>query len=109
MFNKSLFIFIMVAFGGVALAQNKGDEDATMKNIAVARDQKVIDEAKNGWWTVSMKNHDERIKWWRNARTQLHNVYAGPKIALRDTLLPIPLDVINANLGKKMENNPGYN
>ncbi len=32
------------------------------------RDQKAIDDAVNGWWTVSMKNHDQRIKWWREAK-----------------------------------------
>ena len=42
------------------------------------------------------------------ARTQLNNVYAGAKIALRDTLLPIPQSVIDANLTKLMPQNPGY-
>ena len=42
------------------------------------------------------------------ARKQLYNKYSGPKIALRDTLLPIPQAVIDANLGKPMRQNPGY-
>ena len=42
------------------------------------------------------------------ARTQLYNKYSGPKIVLRDTLLPIPQAVIDANLGKPMRQNPGY-
>nr|WP_294894363.1 RagB/SusD family nutrient uptake outer membrane protein [uncultured Pedobacter sp.] len=46
-------------------------------------------------------------KWFE--RTQMHNIYSGSLIALRDTLLPIPQSVINANLGKPMDNNPGYN
>ncbi|MGI8635070.1 MAG: RagB/SusD family nutrient uptake outer membrane protein, partial [Segetibacter sp.] len=41
-------------------------------------------------------------------RTQAGNKYAGPKIALRDTLLPIPQSVIDANLSKPMPQNPGY-
>jgi hypothetical protein len=41
-------------------------------------------------------------------RTKLHNLYAGTKIALRDTILPIPQSVIDANLTKPMEQNPGY-
>jgi hypothetical protein len=41
-------------------------------------------------------------------RTQLYNKYAGPKITLRDTILPIPQSVIDANLTKKMPQNPGY-
>lgn len=42
------------------------------------------------------------------ARTQLRNVIAGPNVAARDTLLPIPQDVIDANLTKPMPQNPGY-
>jgi hypothetical protein len=42
------------------------------------------------------------------ARTQLNNKYAGTKIALRDTLLPIPQSVIDANLTKTMPQNSGY-
>lgn len=42
------------------------------------------------------------------ARTQLNNKYAGPKITLRDTILPIPQSVIDANLTKLMPQNPGY-
>lgn len=42
------------------------------------------------------------------ARTQQYNVYAGTKITLRDTILPIPQSVIDANLTKVMPQNPGY-
>ena len=42
------------------------------------------------------------------ARTQLNNKYAGPKITLRDTILPIPQSVIDANLTKPMPQNAGY-
>jgi hypothetical protein len=41
-------------------------------------------------------------------RTQVNNKYAGTKIALRDTLLPIPQSVIDANLTKVMPQNAGY-
>lgn len=41
-------------------------------------------------------------------RTQLYNKYSGPRIVLRDTLLPIPQSVIDANLTKPMRQNPGY-
>lgn len=41
-------------------------------------------------------------------RTQLYNKNAGPLITLRDTLLPIPQSVIDANLTKPMPQNPGY-
>lgn len=42
-------------------------------------------------------------------RTKLYNKFAGPKIILRDTILPIPQSVIDANLTKLMPQNPGYN
>ena len=42
------------------------------------------------------------------ARTQQYNLYAGTKITLRDTILPIPQSVIDANLTKVMPQNPGY-
>lgn len=43
------------------------------------------------------------------ARTQLYNKYTGPRIIARDSLLPIPQNVIDANLTKPMPQNPGYN
>lgn len=53
---------------GTAFAQTKGDEDKTMANKVNPRDQKAIDDAMNGWWKASMKTHDARIAWWRDAR-----------------------------------------
>lgn len=41
-------------------------------------------------------------------RTQVNNKYAGPKIILRDSILPIPQSVIDANLTKPMAQNAGY-
>jgi hypothetical protein len=41
-------------------------------------------------------------------RTKRFNINAGPVITLRDTLLPIPQPVIDANLTKVMPQNPGY-
>ena len=55
-------------FSAQHLWAQKGDEDAEMFNRAKQRDQKVIDEAINGWWTASMKTVDQRIAWWRDAR-----------------------------------------
>ncbi|WP_158994616.1 alpha-L-fucosidase [Mucilaginibacter sp. L196] len=52
----------------VSFAQDKGDEDKTMANRVNTRDKKAIDDAVNGWWTASMKTHDARIAWWRDAR-----------------------------------------
>src|SRR5690348_5764283 len=47
---------------------NTGDEGKEMLNKGRQRDQSAIDEAINGWWTASMKNHEQRIAWWREAK-----------------------------------------
>ncbi|MEO6915425.1 MAG: RagB/SusD family nutrient uptake outer membrane protein [Chitinophagaceae bacterium] len=41
-------------------------------------------------------------------RTKQYNVYSGALITLRDTILPIPQSVIDANLNKVFPQNPGY-
>jgi hypothetical protein len=41
-------------------------------------------------------------------RTELYNVYAGTKITLRDTVLPIPQSVMDANLTGPMPKDHGY-
>jgi starch-binding outer membrane protein, SusD/RagB family len=41
-------------------------------------------------------------------RTKQYNMYTGPLITLRDTILPIPQSVIDANLTKEFPQNPGY-
>jgi len=51
-----------------AFTQSAGDEDKEMFNKAKQRDQRAIDDAVNGWWTASMKTHDQRIQWWRGAK-----------------------------------------
>jgi starch-binding outer membrane protein, SusD/RagB family len=45
-------------------------------------------------------------KWF--TRTQLYNKFGGERITLRDTIFPIPQDVIDANLTKIFPQNPGY-
>jgi len=57
----------MTATVSFAQASN-GDEDKDMSNRGRQRDQQAIDEAMNGWWTASMKNHNQRIAWWRTAK-----------------------------------------
>lgn len=61
-------VLVLCLGGHVLQAQTAGDEDKEMFNRAKARDQQAIDEAKNGWWTASMKNHAARIAWWREAK-----------------------------------------
>ena len=45
-------------------------------------------------------------KWYE--RTKAHNFYGGEKITLRDTIFPIPQDVIDSNLTAPFPQNPGY-
>jgi len=72
MLRKNLLItgcLLAVLLNAVTtLAQDKGDEDKTMANKVNPRDQRAIDDAINGWWKASMKTHDARIAWWRDAR-----------------------------------------
>lgn len=42
------------------------------------------------------------------ARTMLYNKIAAPNVVARDTILPIPQDVIDANRTKSMPQNQGY-
>ena len=61
-------LLIVLCSTVAAFAQNKGDEDKTMANKVNPRDEKAIDDAVHGWWATSMKTHDARIAWWRDAR-----------------------------------------
>ena len=62
------FLFTALFSNSNVFSQTIGDEDKEMFNKGKARDQKEIDDAINGWWTASMKNRDQRIQWWRNAK-----------------------------------------
>jgi alpha-L-fucosidase len=68
MIRVSLFLLTWSFITLNAFSQTAGDEDKEMFNRGKQRDQQAIDEALNGWWTASMKNHDERIQWWQQAR-----------------------------------------
>ncbi len=59
---------IATLLGKAVIAQTAGDEDAEMFNRARQRDQQVMDSAVKTWWAASMKNHDARITWWREAK-----------------------------------------
>src|SRR4051812_2236186 len=66
--RKIFLLKVLIVLAFQSIAQAPGDEDKEMFNRGQNRDQKAIDEAVNGWWTASMKTHDQRIKWWREAR-----------------------------------------
>src|SRR5262245_38225215 len=57
---RSLFILLIVVSSALAQA----DSGASVKG----RDQVAVDEALSGWWADSMKNHVQRIAWWRDAQ-----------------------------------------
>ena len=63
----AIYIILSVLVCKVS-AQIPGDEDKEMLNKGKARDQEAIDQARQGWWTASMRNHDQRIQWWREAK-----------------------------------------
>lgn len=54
-------IVLVLSFIGVA-------QQMTSATRAKTRDEIAIDDAVNGWWTASMKNHEQRIAWWREAK-----------------------------------------
>jgi len=66
-FKNVFFLFLCVSAVHL-FAQDKGDEDKQMLNTGKIRDQKQIDEALNGWYKESMKTHEQRIQWWRDAK-----------------------------------------
>jgi alpha-L-fucosidase len=64
-----VLLFLLFTFEFLlAYSQTAGDEDKEMFNRGKARDQQAIDNAVKGWWTASMKNHDQRVEWWREAK-----------------------------------------
>ena len=66
--KKLLIYIILVVIVCKVSAQTTRDEDKEMLKKGKERDQKAIDDAKQGWWTASMRNHDQRIQWWREAK-----------------------------------------
>lgn len=66
---KQIIISLLLLHTALAgISQANGDEDGEMMNKGKQRDQRAIDEAVNGWWTASMKTHDARIQWWKEAK-----------------------------------------
>lgn len=67
-FKKILTCLLCLSVSSLAFGQVAGDEDKEMFNQSKERDQKAIDQALNTWWTASMKTHEQRIQWWRDAK-----------------------------------------
>lgn len=75
--------------------------DVTLDFILDERSRELIIEEDRRY--TLLRTH----KWLE--RTALHNKFGGEMISERDTLFPIPQDVIDANLTKTMTQNPGWN
>ncbi|SJZ41002.1 Alpha-L-fucosidase [Chitinophaga eiseniae] len=67
-FRTTIFSIAVGVVSATATAQVKGDDDGILAQKAASRDKAAIDSAVHGWWTASMKTHDQRIAWWREAR-----------------------------------------
>lgn len=75
--------------------------DVTLDFILDERSRELITEEDRRY--TLLRTH----KWLE--RTALHNKFGGEMISPRDTLFPIPQDVIDANLTRTMPQNPGWN
>lgn len=68
----------------------------------------ILDERSRELFSEEHRRYTlNRTRTWFS-RTQQYNKFTGPKIIARDTLLPIPQAVIDANLTSPMTQNPGY-
>jgi len=56
-----MVILAILCLRATALPQDDG-------SAAKGRDEKAVEEALHGWWPASMKTHEQRIAWWRDAR-----------------------------------------
>lgn len=62
-------------------AEDDGLDTAVLLQAGRTRDSLAAQNALHGWWKASMRNHDKRIAWWRDARFGcfIHwGVYSGP-------------------------------
>ncbi len=63
-----LVVFSLTLNAVKVFAQDKGDEDKAMYNANKSGDAVLIEAAKNQWWNATTKTHDERLKWWKEAK-----------------------------------------
>ncbi len=75
--------------------------DVTVDFILDERSRELITEEHRRHALLRMGKLVERV--------ELYNDFAGPTIAQAPLLFPIPQSVIDANTGRKMIQNPGYN
>ncbi len=119
-------IYLRVADTYLVLAealfmQNKFDEAATWINKVRARSHAtaitgtdvtidyILDERSRELITEEHRRYALIRTGKLVERVQKYNDFAGPTIATSPALFPIPQSVIDANTGRKMEQNSGYN
>lgn len=66
--SKSICLLVFCFTVGICSAQITSGQEKELLAKGKERDQQAIDEAKTGWWTASMRNHDQRVQWWREAK-----------------------------------------
>src|SRR5512138_1637189 len=66
-FKTILVIFMSFIFLGAKISGQES-KSYSLQMDAKSRDAKAVAEAVKGWWPNSMRNHDNRIAWWREAR-----------------------------------------
>lgn len=123
-FNNQIYLRLGETYLLLAEAQFKlNDPVGAAKTINILRDRShapkitgtdvtidfILDERSRELFSEEHRRYTLlRTNTWFT-RTQKYNKYAGPLITLRDTILPIPQSVIDANLTSVMRQNPGYN
>jgi hypothetical protein len=66
--TNHLFLILLLSLASISSFSQSSKDVNELILRGKQRDQQAIDNAVNGWWTASMKNHDKRIQWWRQAK-----------------------------------------
>src|SRR4029450_13898443 len=66
--GRSEHRFVLMVLAVVVFSWTIRAQQPSILVNASTRDEQAIQEALSGWWTASMKNHDQRIAWWREAQ-----------------------------------------
>ena len=68
-FGPAIALAVALAISGsISNAQTSQEAGIEPTNAVAPRDQAAIDDALHGWWTDALKNRDDRLEWWRDAR-----------------------------------------
>src|SRR4030095_5939857 len=66
--GRSEHRFVLMVLAVVVFSWTIRAQQPSILVNASTRDEQAIQEPLSGWWTASMKNHDQRIAWWREAQ-----------------------------------------